>query len=42
MQITVSGHQMDVTEPLRTYVAEKISRLQRHFDNMITSNVVLH
>jgi putative sigma-54 modulation protein len=42
MQITVSGHQMDVTEPLRAYAAEKIGRLQRHFDNMTTSNVVLH
>jgi putative sigma-54 modulation protein len=42
MQITVTGHQMDVTEPLRNYAAEKIGRLQRHFDNMTTSNVVLH
>lgn len=42
MQITVSGQQMDVTEPLRSYAAEKIGRLQRHFDNMTTSNVVLH
>jgi ribosome hibernation promoting factor len=42
MQITVSGHQMDVTEPLRSYAAEKIGRLQKHFDNMTTSIVVLH
>jgi putative sigma-54 modulation protein len=42
MQITVSGQQMDVTEPLRNYAAEKIGRLQRHFDNMTTSNIVLH
>ena len=42
MQITVSGQQMDVTEPLRNYAAEKIGRLQKHFDNMTTSNVVLH
>lgn len=42
MQITVTGHQMDVTEPLRNYVAEKIGRLQRHFDNMTTGNIVLH
>src|SRR5688572_13721432 len=42
MQITVSGQQVEVTEPLRNYASEKIGRLQRHFDNMTTSNVVLH
>lgn len=42
MQITVSGHQMDVTEPLRNYASEKIARLQRHFDNVTTGTVVLH
>lgn len=42
MQITVSGQQIEVTEPLRNYASEKISRLQRHFDNMTTSNIVLH
>jgi putative sigma-54 modulation protein len=42
MQITVSGQQIDVTEPLRNYAAEKIGRLQRHFDNMTVGNVVLH
>lgn len=42
MQITVSGHQMEVTEPLRNYASEKIGKLQRHFDNMTTSNIVLH
>lgn len=42
MQITISGHQMDITEPLRNYASEKIGRLQRHFDNMMTGNVVLH
>ncbi|MBI3896703.1 MAG: ribosome-associated translation inhibitor RaiA [Gammaproteobacteria bacterium] len=42
MQITVSGHQIDMTEALRNYASEKIGRLQRHFDNMTTSNVVLH
>lgn len=42
MQITVTGHQMDVTEPLRNYASEKIGRLQNHFDNVMTSNVVLH
>lgn len=42
MQITVTGQQVDVTEPLRNYVAEKIGRIQKHFDHMTTTNVVLH
>jgi len=42
MQITVTGHQLDVTEPLRNYVAEKIGRLERHFDHVTTGTVVLH
>lgn len=42
MQITVSGHQMEITEPLRTYASEKITRIQKHFDHMTTTNIVLH
>ena len=42
MQITVTGHQMDVTEPLRDYALEKVGRLQRHFDHMTTTTIVLH
>jgi putative sigma-54 modulation protein len=42
MQITVSGHQVDITEPLRSYVSEKIGRIQKHFDHVTNTNVVLH
>ena len=42
MQITVSGHQVDITEPLRTYVSEKIGRIQKHFDHVTNTNIVLH
>ncbi|MHB8534273.1 MAG: ribosome hibernation-promoting factor, HPF/YfiA family [Sulfuricaulis sp.] len=42
MQITISGHQMEITEPLRNYSAEKIGRLQKHFDHVIDTTVVLH
>ena len=41
MQITVSGRQIDVTESLRDYASEKMGRVQKHFDNMTTMNVVL-
>lgn len=42
MQINVSGQQIEVTEPLRNYVAEKIGRIQKHFDHVTNTNVVLH
>jgi putative sigma-54 modulation protein len=42
MQITVTGHQVEVTEPLRNYVADKFGRIPKHFDHVTTTNVVLH
>ena len=42
MQLTVSGHQIEVTEPLRNYTSDKIKRVQKHFDQVTTTNVVLH
>jgi putative sigma-54 modulation protein len=42
MQITVSGQQIEITDPLRNYVAEKIGRIQKHFDHVTNTNVVLH
>lgn len=42
MQVTVSGHQVDITEPLRKYAEQKVGRIQKHFDHVTTTNVVLH
>lgn len=42
MQIQVSGQKMDVTAPLRDYALEKIGRIQKHFDHVTNTNVVLH
>jgi len=41
MQINVSGHHVEVTQPLRDYVQRKLSRLQRHFDNITMTHVTL-
>ena len=41
MQITVSGHHVDVTQPLREYVDTKLGRLQRHFENITNAVVTL-
>lgn len=42
MDITVSGHQVDITPALRDYALEKVGKIQRHFDHAITADVVLH
>jgi putative sigma-54 modulation protein len=42
MQIIVSGRQLEVTDSLRSYTSEKIGRVQKHFDHLSTTNVVLH
>lgn len=41
MQITVSGHHVEVTDALRDYVNQKFTRLQRHFDNITKLDVTL-
>lgn len=41
MQINLTGHHVDITEPLRDYVNRKFDRLERHFDNMTNAHVVL-
>ena len=40
MQITVSGHHVDVTPALRDYVNNKLTKLQ-HFDNITNTDVTL-
>lgn len=42
MQITVTGHHVEITEPLRIYATEKMDRIEKHFDHVTTTNVVLH
>ncbi len=41
MQLNVTGHHIDVTPALREYVATKLGRLERHFDNMTDIHCVL-
>ena len=41
MQISVTGHHVDVTDSLRNYVETKFERLERHFDNVTNVHVVL-
>ncbi|MBK1721412.1 ribosome hibernation-promoting factor, HPF/YfiA family [Thiocystis violacea] len=41
MQINLTGHHIDVTDALKTYVDSKFERLARHFDHVINAHVVL-
>lgn len=41
MQLSITGHHVDVTEALRNYVTDKFRRLERHFDHVIDVHVIL-
>jgi putative sigma-54 modulation protein len=41
MQLDVSGHHVDVSQALRSYVKSKFSRLKRHFDFATHAHVIL-
>jgi len=41
MQINLTGHHLDITPAIREYVTEKMERLERHFDNVTNTHVIL-
>ena len=41
MNLSVSGHHLEVTPSLRSYVQSKIGRVTRHFDHVIDAHVIL-
>src|ERR1700679_3653342 len=41
MHLNVTGHHVDVTPALRSYVEKKLDRIMRHFDQLIDSHFVL-
>lgn len=41
MQINLTGHHIDITDALKSYVENKFERLARHFDHVINAHVVL-
>ncbi|HHH46568.1 MAG TPA: ribosome-associated translation inhibitor RaiA [Thiotrichales bacterium] len=41
MQIILTGHHVDITDALRQYVNTKMERLERHFDHVTDTHVVL-
>ena len=41
MNLNVSGHHLDVTPAIRSYVLVKLQRVTRHFDHVIDAHVIL-
>ena len=41
MEISVTGQHLTVTEPLRAYALDKLARINRHFDRVTATHVVL-
>jgi len=41
MNLTISGHHLEVTPALRSYVLTKLERITRHFDQVVDVKVLL-
>lgn len=41
MQITISGHHVDLTDSIKDYVNNKLSRLDKHHGQITSTNVTL-
>ncbi len=41
MQISVTGHHLEVTEALKNYVQNKFEKLERHIDHVTDAHVIL-
>lgn len=41
MQISIEGHHVDLTESLQHYIENKMTKIERHFDQVVDIRVVL-
>lgn len=41
MQVNITGHHIEVTNALRSYIDSKLERLERHFDHIVDVHVIL-
>ncbi len=41
MRINVSGHHVEITDALREYATGKLSKLEKHFDNITNCDITL-
>lgn len=40
MQLTLTGHHLDVTPSLRRYASTKMQRIERHFDQVVDAHII--
>ncbi len=41
MQLSITGHHVDLTDSLNTYINQKFERLERHYDHITHVHVIL-
>ena len=41
MQLNISGHHLDITDSIREYVTNELSRLEKHYDRITSTSVIL-
>jgi putative sigma-54 modulation protein len=41
MQLNLTGHHVEITEPMRDYVQSKLGRIERHFDHVTVVHCIL-
>jgi putative sigma-54 modulation protein len=41
MQLNLTGHHVEITDALRQYVQKKLERVERHFDKVSNTHVIL-
>lgn len=42
MQLSISGHHVDLTESINDYIEHKFEKLERHYDHITQVHVVLN
>ena len=41
MQLSISGHHLDITEAIKQHYIEKLSKIKHHFDHLINIKMIL-
>ena len=41
MQISITGHHIEITPAIRSYIDDKLQRIQRHFENATDIHFIL-
>ncbi len=41
MNLNVSGHHLDITPAIQSYIEEKLARISRHFDQVMDVDIIL-